>query len=403
MKILMLTPYLPYPPASGGQIRTLNLLKHLSKNHSITLIALYKTAKEKEYASYLEAYCKEIYLCKRPEKPWQLNNIFKTVTSSQPFLIVRNYSIEARNTVEELLKKNHYDVIHAETFYIMPHIPKTTAPIFLLEQTIEYEVYQHWVNALPFFLRPLFLPEILKHKIKERESWRRALLVGTVSEADKVKIEKLEPSIKPVVIPNGAGDDMFVEKLEPKNLKQPVLLFVGSFYWLQNTEAARYLVDKVYPKLAEKIPHVKIVIAGQNAARLPYPKNKYIEIIDVGQADTKTIEHWYKKATLLIAPIFGPGGTRLKILAAMASGLPIVTTSTGASGLDLRDNKNILISNTVDGMVEKVIKILTDEHLYESIRKNAFEIAKNKYSWSSISKELEIVYKSIRNTDENRN
>src|SRR3972149_8524319 len=112
MKILMLTPYLPYPPASGGQIRSLNLLKYLSKNNEITLIALYKNEKEKSFAKYLESYCKKIYLCKRAEKPWQIKNILKSVLSVLPFLIVRNYSTEAKQTVEQLLKKEYYDVIH---------------------------------------------------------------------------------------------------------------------------------------------------------------------------------------------------------------------------------------------------------------------------------------------------
>ena len=65
MKILMVTPYLPYPPASGGQIRTFNLLKYLSKQNEIVLVALYKNNQEKQYVSRLQAYCEKVYLCKR--------------------------------------------------------------------------------------------------------------------------------------------------------------------------------------------------------------------------------------------------------------------------------------------------------------------------------------------------
>src|SRR3989304_2019379 len=108
MKILMLTPYLPYPPASGGQIRTLNLLKYLSKNNEISLIALYKNENEKTYAKYLQSYCKKIYLCKRAEKPWQIKNILKSVFSLLPFLIVRNFSEEAKHTVEKLLMEKSF-------------------------------------------------------------------------------------------------------------------------------------------------------------------------------------------------------------------------------------------------------------------------------------------------------
>src|SRR3989344_7675979 len=96
MKILMLTPYLPYPPASGGQIRTLYLLKYLGKNNDITLVSLYKDEVEKKYESELHTYCKKIYLCKRPQKPWQIRNILKAIFSAQPFLVIRNYSSEAK-------------------------------------------------------------------------------------------------------------------------------------------------------------------------------------------------------------------------------------------------------------------------------------------------------------------
>jgi hypothetical protein len=116
----MLTPYLPYPPASGGQIRSLYLLKYLSKKNEITLICLYKNEKEKKYAANLKQYCKKLYVCKRAEKPWQIKNILKSVFSFKPFLMVRNYSDEARTIVEKLLAEEKFDVIHAETFYIMP-------------------------------------------------------------------------------------------------------------------------------------------------------------------------------------------------------------------------------------------------------------------------------------------
>src|SRR3989338_8772394 len=195
MKILMLTPYLPYPPASGGQIRSLNLLKYLSKKNEITLIALYKKEHEKSYAKYLQSYCKKIYLCKRAEKPWQIKNILKSIFSLLPFLIVRNFSSEARQTVEQLLKNEYYDVIHAETFYIMPHIPETNIPIFLLEQTLEDEVYQHFIKSLPFYLKYFFYFDILKLKYWERYYWKRAFLVGTVSETDRRLINRIEPQI----------------------------------------------------------------------------------------------------------------------------------------------------------------------------------------------------------------
>ena len=220
MKILMLTPYVPYPPSSGGQIRTFNLLKYLSQKNQITLVCLYKNNEEKKYLKTLQRYCNKIYPCKRAEKPWQIKNIIKTIFSPLPFLIVRNFSDEAKKTIEFLLKNEKFDVIHAETFYIMPHLPSTKIPIILVEQTIEYRVYQHFVNSLFFLFRPFFYFDILKLKYWERFYWKKTNIVAAVSKTDEENIKKLEPHLKTAIIPNGAGDEMIVKKLPKKKFKR---------------------------------------------------------------------------------------------------------------------------------------------------------------------------------------
>jgi len=400
MKILMLTPYVPYPPSSGGQIRTYNLLKYLSKKHEITLVALYKKSSEKKYYEHLKRYCKNIYLCRRPRKPWQFDIIAKTAFSFLPFLIVRNFSSEAKKVVADLLKTNKFDVIHAETFYIMPHIPKTNIPILLVEQTIEYEVYRHYINSLFPFIRAIFSVDIMKLKKWERHFWRKATLVATVSKADQKNIKKLEPYIKTVIIPNGAGDEMFVKKLALKNLEKPLILFQGNFYWLQNVEAANFLINKIYPKLLKVLPNVKIIVSGQNATKIKSLRQKNLQVVDIDSDDIDTVKKQYHKASLFIAPIYGPGGTRLKILAAMASGVPIVSTKIGLEGLGIKDNYHALIANDADEFVNKIVFILNNNQKYEQIRKNAYFLAKKNYSWSNIAHKLEIVYKNIKNYED---
>lgn len=393
----MVTPYLPYPPASGGQIRTLNLLKYLSYGNEITLVALYKNDEDKKYLSFLKPYCKSVYLCKRAEKPWQMEIIAKSVFSRKPFLVVRNYSTEAKEVLEKLVKEKKFDVIHAETFYIMPHIPQTSIPVLLVEQTIEYKVYQHFVNSLPLLLKPFFSIDILKLKHWERYYWKKATLVGAVSESDRKLIIELEPGIKPVVIPNGAGEEMIVEKLTNKNLNQPTILFQGNFSWLQNTEAAYYLVNKIYPAIIKLIPKIKIIIAGQSAKnKININKNKNIEVVDIEPDNTNFVRKTYQEATLFVAPIFGPGGTRLKILAAMSAGLPVISTKVGLEGLDIKDEENVLIAKQPDDFARKIKLILNNKDLYNKIRKNAYLLVKDKYNWQKIAEKLEIIYTKIK-------
>lgn len=399
----MVTPYLPYPPASGGQIRTLNLLKYLSKNNEIVLVSLYKKEVEKKYINHLRPYCKQIHLCKRPESPWQSRIILKSLLSLQPFLIVRNFSKEAKEIIEKLIKSEQFDVIHCETFYVMPHIPETEIPILLVEQTIEYEVYQHFVDELFFYIRPIFYFDILKLRFWERYYWKKASTVATVSLSDEELIKRIEPSIFPVIIPNGAGEEMFVEKLPKKKLENPFLLFVGNFFWLQNKEAAEVLTKKISPILEKNLKNFEIVIAGQEAKKVFPINSSKIKVIEIKADDSKTVRKLYRKATLFISPIYGPGGTRLKILAAMASGLPVVGTEIGFEGLSVEDKEHVLFANKPEEFASQIKIILNNESLYRRLQENSYKLVKEKYNWGAISDRLEKVYKSIRKNNETWN
>ena len=397
MKILMVTPYVPYPPSSGGQIRTFNLLKHLSEKNEITLVALYKNETEKKYYSYLKNFCKKIYLCQRPEKPWTFKTIFNTLFSFSPFLVVRNFSEEAKNIISKLLNQEHFDVIHAETFYVMPHIPQTKIPIVLVEQTIEYNVYKHFVNSLPLYLRLLLYFDIDIYKLKywERFYWKKANIVVAVSSPDEKIIKKEEAGIKTSIIPNCVGDEMISSVLEKKDIKKPVIFFQGNFFWLQNVEAAKFLIEKIYPPLMKNNPNISVVIAGQNAKKIGFIKETNIKIVDIASDDVKTVKKMFQEATLFIAPIFGPGGTRLKILAAMGSGIPVIATSTGVEGLDVKNREHILIAHSPAQFVKEIIDVLSNKLLYKKIQKKAYFLVKKKYQWKTIAQTLESVYKNL--------
>jgi len=171
MKVLMLTPYLPFPPSSGGQIRSYNLIKYLSKKHSITLFSLIKDESEKKNIPELTKYCRKVKVFKRSQTPWTLRNILLTGFGPYPFLVIRNLSPRERVAIRQELAGEKYDLIHAETFYVMPHLPVTKSPVLLVEQTIEYLVYKHYVSQqAPLFLRPFLMLDVAKLKFWERIS-----------------------------------------------------------------------------------------------------------------------------------------------------------------------------------------------------------------------------------------
>lgn len=394
-KILMITPYVPYPPASGGQIRTLNLLKYLKKNNDITLVCLYKTQTEKHLAKKLKNYCKEYYLCKRPESPWQLNLILRTGFSTKPFLITRNYSQEAKELIRKILKSEKYSAIHAETFYTMPHLPETNLPVILVEQTIEYNVYKHFVDTLPVGIKHLLYIDIYKLKKWEKYFWKKANIVACVSPSDQKEILKIDKNIKTVLIPNGAGDEMFVKTLPKFEQKQKNLLFVGNFLWLQNTEAANFIIDKIAPKLL-KFKDLKIVIAGQNIKQNFKKKTlKNLSLVEIKPEDSKTIKELYKNSFAFISPIQGPGGTRLKILGAMASGLPIIGSKVSVAGLNVKKDKEYILAEQPNDYLKAVELLMNNKKLYETIQKNAYKKAVEEYSWKNIARKLNQIYNSL--------
>jgi glycosyltransferase involved in cell wall biosynthesis len=399
MKILMLTPYLPYPPSSGGQVRSYNLIKNLAKEHQITLFSLIKYDEEKRYIKDLKKYCQEICVFKRPEKPWTLRNILRTVFGFYPFLVIRNLSSGEKIAVEKKLKETSYDLIHAETFYVMPHLPQTDIPIALTDQTIEYQVYQHFVNNFKFLpLKPFLYFDVLKLKFWETRFWKMADKVIAVSQSDKQKMKSLVPGLRVEVIPNGAGEDLLSIYKIRKEEKKIYILFQANFLWLQNIEAVSRLVKKVFPLIRKTFPQAICQIVGQKAKeKLKGLEREGVEIIDLANDDIEGVKRAYQRASIFLAPIEGPGGTRLKILAAMAAGVPVVTTSVGIEGIEAKKEENILVREGDKKLAEAVIKLLRDKKLYQKIAQSARKLVEKKYSYRTIARKLSFIYQETIN------
>jgi len=400
MKVLMLTPYLPFPPSSGGQVRSYNLIKHLSDKHEITLFSLIKSDDEKKYVSELEKYCHKVKVFKRSMSPWTLKNILRTGFGTYPFLVIRNLVNEEKEAVEKELRDSPYDIIHAETFYVMPHIPETKIPILLVDQTIEYLVYKHYVDEQAWlFLKPLFLIDVIKLKYWEKKYWEKANKVVAVSEADKREMLKVSPHLDVDILPNGVDLDFFRVKDNWKD-ENPKILFVANFKWLQNTEAAEALLDIVFPMVLQKLPKCKLWIVGQHVPdKIKKKSSDNVIVSDLDYDDEETIRKAYRESSIFISPLKGPGGTRLKHFAAMASKLPLLTTTVGAEGLDAIEGKHILVEDDFEKMAEKAVFILTHPQKAKELAGNARLLVEKNFSWSVISDKLDKIYKETAKSE----
>src|SRR3989344_7356045 len=265
MKILMITPFLPFPLVSGGQIRTYNLLKNLANKHKITLASFIRSDSEKKYLKELEPFCQKVIIFKR-RKAWSLINIILAALTPFPFLVSIYFDIWVRRKIKEELEKEQYNLIHAETFYVMPNIPQTKVPIFLVEQVIEYLVYQRFVESLPSWatpLKPLLLLDVAKIKWWEKHYWRKAKRLAAMSNEDQQFIKKSDPNLEVDVVANGVDIEYF-SKIKRQPPKNPKVLFVGNFKWLPNRDATKFLVREIWPKIKSQISNARLWIVGRN-------------------------------------------------------------------------------------------------------------------------------------------
>ena len=394
MKILMITPYLPYPLVSGGQIRTYNLLKNLSPKHEITLVSFIRNIAEKKYLPNLEKYCIGVHPVIR-RSAWSAKNIILAGFSHLPFLMAIYYSFTAKEIINRLLDEEKFDLIHAETFYVMPNIPKTKIPILLVEQTIEYLVYDHFVKTTPKFLRPILAWDVTKIKFWEKHYWGKAAKVIAMSPQDAAKMKQLVKNLNFGIIPNGV-DSNFFSKISIAKTQTLTVLFVGNFKWLQNREAAEFLISQVFPKIKRQVTKAKLLVVGKNPSqRLLDLSKKYQDVVIDTNVDDIRIA--YRKADVLVAPIFGPGGTRYKILEAAASAIPVVTTPAGIEGIPAVDKTHLLLGNTAEELATAAVKLLADKKFSDKIAQNGKNLVIENFDWKKISQKLDKVYREVAN------
>lgn len=398
MKILMLTPYLPFPPSEGGQVRSYNLIKLLSKHHDITLVSFTREHNTKEHEDHMRKYCKKVIVFKRG-KTWTFQNVLRTGFSFYPFLVAIYNSSLIKPTLAKELSEGGYDLIHAETFYVMPHLPVHKLPTVLIEQTIMSRIFSHHIETEPrLWFRPLQWIDVQKIKFWERYYWKKADKVVAVSQEDAQIMRSTVPDLKVDVVPNGVGEDF--SSLPKKIHYNHTILYMANYKWIQNWEAVELLANKVFPLIRREILDAKLIIAGQ----FPTPQvkalaGKDVEVVELEDDDFKGVVNSYLKSGIFIAPMYAPGGTRLKILAAMASMVPVVTTPIGAEGYGAIDNESILIGDTPEDLARIAVEALENKKLYEDIASEARHLVDTKFSWEPISRKLESIYEEIINSN----
>lgn len=392
MKILFLTYDLPYPLDQGGKIRAYHLIKNLARKNEVTLFSFFRCQEQKQYLKKLNPFCSKIVLFKRI-KVFSPSHFLVSLIPTLPLPAALYFSPKLERSLQYEVKNDSYDILHFESFYTSLFLnDKIKIPQVLGTENIEWKVYLEYAKnqKLPILRYPMIL-ESLRTRWFEEKTWKKADVCLAVSNENAKEIKKVS-SKKCLVIPNGVDFEFFKSRQKITDHKTPTLLFVGNFSYIPNQDTVRVLVKEIFPLIKKEIKNIRLLIVGSNPTReiLQYV-NADIKL----RTDIKDIREAYTQADLLLAPIRAGSGTKFKVLEAMASGLPVVTTSIGIEGIKAEEGKEVIVRNDTREFANEVVKLLSDKSRRQNLGRAGRTLVENLYDWSQICKKLEKVYQEL--------
>jgi glycosyltransferase involved in cell wall biosynthesis len=291
---------------------------------------------------------------------------------------------------EKELSTGTYDLVHIEPFYVYPSLPDISVPLVVGEHNIEYMVYGTYArtSGIPV-LRPLMLADVKKLRFWEEQIWKKATTVVTVSPPDARVVAMC--SKRPVtVVPNGVDIRSIPYISHAFDPKRKTFLFVGNFSWTPNIEAVRTLLTSLWPVIFKKYPEAKLTVAGRNFPA--FLRSRLTDGVSVRE-DISDIRDIYAGNDILLAPMGIPGGTKFKLLEAMASGTAVITTKDGSMGLDVTAGTHVWEAESTEDMIRAIGDIYASPDKTRQRTRQARELVEQKYDWNSIAKKLDDVWK----------
>jgi len=381
MKLLFLSGWYPYPANNGSKLRIYNLLQGLAKQHEVTLITFRDQMETLEPAMELQAICREVRVVPwRPFNPSSRRARFGYF-SVKPRMIADLYSNEMADHIKQALSSQHFDLIVASQAgmamysHLFRGVPAILEELELGTFYDRYHLAHGWSrirNGLTW----------MKHRSWLTSTLKDFRVCTVVSRHERQLAMKAIPTFHPFkVIPNCVQLDEYRDfQASPQ---ANTLIFSGSFGYQPNYEAMCWFLREVFPLIQRQIPGVHLTITGNHGDRaLPSHNNVTL----TGYVDD--VRPYITRSWASLAPIHYGGGTRLKILEAMALGIPVVATTKGAEGLDVRHNEHLLIADTPESYTAEVIHLLCEPGLRARLAKNAYNLMQQHYDWRMIIPEF---------------
>lgn len=405
MDILWVTPQLPCR-RSGGQVRQYHLLKYLCQKHRVIVLSLVQEAELEELQTLRQLGAEVVVERFTPPPPpglWRnrLRSWCQLLFDPRPHY-AHTYPLAAlRRQLRQLLSHWQPDIVQFEHLFVAPLGERINGlPWLLAEQNIEHKNHERQgKQAVALFRRLAGWIETQKLRHWEQQWVQRSTACLAVSEAEATDLRTLAPQTPVYVVPNGVDTTEFAPPIPPTGgdkrgdeLRRTDLLFFGTLGYRPNVDAVVYFCREMLPHIQTRRPDVTLNIIGAYAppevvALGNRPGVRYLGFV----ADVRP---YLWQAAICIVPLRGGGGTRLKILEALAAGCPVVSTTIGAEGLELVDGRDLLIADDPLSFARRVLQLLAEPNQARSLARQGRQTVAVRYDWQVIAPQLEEAYQA---------
>ncbi|MBM3190669.1 MAG: glycosyltransferase [Chloroflexi bacterium] len=402
-RILFLTPQLPYPPEQGAAIRNLNLVTQVAQRHDVALLSF--TQEAPCTAGPLEGLCRPLGMVPAPQhKPAQ--RLRTLLTTASPDMAFRLRSDAFAQALLDLLSVESFDIVQIEGVELAPYglmirewLGEDSPALVLDEHNAEYVLQRRAFEA------DIRKPGRWHAAAYSWAQWRRlarferqvcldADAVVAVSEADAAALRALAPGIVPLVVPNGVDVNRFHPNLpDALPLEHPAVVFTGRMDFRPNVDAMEWFHERIWPLIRAQRPDARLYVVGKapHAALSPLALDPSVTVTGY----VADVLPYFGGADVYVVPLRMGGGTRLKVLEAMAAGLPLVSTTIGAEGIAGESGEYLLLADGAQAFADAVLDVLHKPTLRARLGAAARRYVVQNYDWRRIVPRLEPLYAAL--------
>jgi glycosyltransferase involved in cell wall biosynthesis len=403
LSVLFVTPFLPSPPLFGAQRRLHELISGVAASNDVSVLSLVTPGEDHRNAiRATEEYCRRVVtVCNETDGAGRTRKRLlqlASLGSPHSYEWLGHNELPFRAALAQMLARP-FDVVHFELAPMAGYadgcsLGRSPRPVLCLdEHNIEYDIVRRTAYADTGALRRAYSAiEWRKVRREERHAWTCLGGCTLTSTRDQELLLADEPAAHTAVVPNGVDLEFFRPAPRGAPYDQQTLLFFGAIDYHPNTDALLFFLNDVFPRLVARYPSLRLGIVGRKPPEsIAAHRSTSVEVTGV----VEDVRPWLDRADVVIVPLRIGGGTRLKILEAMAMGKAIVSTVVGAEGLEVVPERDLLIADDAEAFVTQIGRLLDNPALRRRLGASARRLVTSRYSWKVSVERLSAFYREL--------